>query len=113
MAVDSSVLRRLAQQGVAGGSDLRDVSTWCRDYGEATGDARYSSLGDTFRSISEWMTENDEAGGVPATLMGEVNQLIRTWLPDILDASPSDGAVTARVLREEVSRCLLPPEAWP
>lgn len=113
--MDSYALRRLASEGLeaAQGDDLTGLALWCRDYCEASGDARYCSVGDALRSLDEWRQEHDERGGVPYALLNEIDRIIKAWLPDILDLDdPADASQLARTLRQEVQSLLLGPDEW-
>jgi hypothetical protein len=114
--VDSSTLRRVAREGLASvnAQQLTDLALWCRDYAEASGDARYASIGAALKSLDDWRTEYDEAGGIPADLIAAADRLVTTRLPAILDAEdPADASALARTFREETEALLLPPERWP
>lgn len=113
--VSSSELERLARGGLQAvpGDRLADLAVWCRDRGELTGDARFSSLGDTLRSIDAWRQEHEEMGGVPAAVLDEIDREVRNLLPAIIELeSPADAASLARVLRERVQGQLLGPHDW-
>ena len=106
--MDSSTLRRLGVGGFDAVSwdELHDLSEWCRDWCESTGDGRYCTLADVLRMIDEW---DDQ--GVPSELLSEVERAL-TAIPGIIDSESSSGAVLAVGLREEVARFLLPPSEW-
>ena len=113
--MEAAQLRRLATEGFAAtrGERLSDLAVWCRDIGEASGDARYSSIGEVLRSINDWWAEHDEAGGVPASIVRRLEGLLASYLPDILDLdSPADASPLARLLREETQCLLLAPRDW-
>jgi hypothetical protein len=106
--VDSSTLRRLAQGGfaVVPVDELHDLSVWCRDRCETTGDARYCVLADVLTMIYQW---DDQ--GVPTELLAGVEQVL-TGLPALLDADPEAGSLLAVRLRDDVGRCLLSTDDW-
>jgi hypothetical protein len=114
-AMDLETLRGFSTEvfGAVPGDQLTDLHVWCRDYGEATGDARFLSVGDTIRSIDDWWNENEERGGVPTQLLEQIATVIRTLLPSILDLKdPADAAPLARALREAVQELLVGPREW-
>ena len=113
--MDSSTLRRLAVEGIAAtpGDDLTVLALWCRDFCEASGDARYCSVADTLTALDQWRQQHDESGGVPTGLLRDIDQVIQAWLPDVLDADvPADASQLARTLRQEVQSLLLEPAEW-
>ena len=103
--MDSSTLRRLAADGFSAipGSQLRDLAAWCQDWCEATGEVRYCILAGTLASIDDWLGEH----GVPQALSHEVQLILRSGIPAILDAEPSSGALLAVSMREEVAPLLI------
>lgn len=50
--MDKRTFSQLASVGLSAGPGkvLTDLWVWCRDYCEASGDARYCLIGDTLRS---------------------------------------------------------------
>jgi hypothetical protein len=113
--MDLDSLRTLAYQGFAGikGDQLGDLAEWCRDYSEATGDARYASIGQALSELSEWWSWHDRSGGIPFRLMSEIEGIIKERLPEILAAaSARDAAPLARNFRREIERRLSDPEDW-
>ena len=113
--MDVKSLELLAANGFSGisGDQLGDLAVWCRDYAEASGDARFSSIGEALFSLDEWWSEHDERGGIPVRLKDEIEDVLTSRLPDILSAtSPSDAAPLARLLREEVQSKLIGPQEW-
>ncbi|MBK9180756.1 MAG: hypothetical protein IPM45_14550 [Acidimicrobiales bacterium] len=112
--MSSSELERLARGGLQAvpGDRLADLAVWCRDRGELTGDARFSSWRHA-RSIDAWRQEHEEMGGVPAAVLDEIDREVRNLLPAIIELeSPADAASLARVLRERVQGQLLGPHDW-
>lgn len=90
---------------------LGDLWRWCWDWCEATGDARFCSLAETFRAIDQWW---DEYHVVSTTLAATIEQQLLRGLPAVLSApSPEDGCHFARLLRQDVLPLLKPPADWP
>src|SRR5580658_363533 len=113
--MDLGSLQTLAYQGFAGikGDQLADLAEWCRDYSEATGDARYFSIGQALSELSEWWSRHDLGNGIPFRLMTEIEEIIKRSLPGILaTASARDAAPLARNFRQEIKRKLSEPEDW-
>ena len=113
--MDLNTLQTLARQGIAGvnGEQLRDLAVWCGDYSEATGDARYASIGRALYELFEWLSWHDERGGIPVQLMSEIEETIKRMLPEILAAeSARDAAPLARTFRQEILHRLSFPEDW-
>jgi hypothetical protein len=100
--MDHATLKRLAEVGVSDlpPSLLFDLSPWCWDYGEITGDARYCSLSRTLDIIVE---AYEQYSMVSTVWLAELDQLFINQLPDVLVASSSeDGSLLARSLRDAV-----------
>jgi len=113
--MDLNSLQTLAHQGFADvkGDQLGDLAEWCRDYSEATGDARYAIIGQALSELSEWWSWHDRSGGIPFRLMSEIEETIKRRLPEILaTASARDAAPLARSFRQEIKRKLSGPEDW-
>lgn len=104
MRLDRYSLERLAADGLAAfpPAHLSGLAKWCWDFGEATGDARYSSLSCTVRMLADLFQENSS----PLTVRVEaIDHLLQARLPDVLNANePAEGATLARLLREAVQR---------
>lgn len=112
--MDSFALRRLAEQGFSGDTQLTDLAVWCIDFCEASGDARYCSVGQALRSLDEWWSRYDESGGVPAEFLRRIEEVVKGRLPDILDTeSAADAAPLARLFRQEVESLLFDVRDWP
>lgn len=110
--MDLALLRRLAE----GGSEavpvdqFRELSNWCWDWSEASGDARFCSLARALGSIDSWYSEHD---AVPRHLANELEQACLEDLPPILEAgAPADAAILARGFRQRVEALLLPADQW-
>lgn len=103
--MDSSTLRRLAAEGFSAvpDSQLRDLAAWCQDWCEATGEGRYCILADMLARIDDWLGEH----GVPVALFQQVELALGSWIPAIMDADPSSGALLAVGMREEVGPLLM------
>lgn len=113
--MDLTSLQTLAHQGFDGikGDQLGDLAEWCRDYSEATGDARYATIGEALFELSEWWSFHSRSGGIPFRLMVDIEEVIRRRLPEILDiSSAQDAAPLARSFRKEVRSKLSDPEDW-
>lgn len=111
--MDVTTLDRLAAHGFSAVSPERfgDVWRWCRDWCEATGDARYCSLSELFRAINQWW---DEYGVVSTPVAAAIERTLMQGLPAVLAApSPVEGTHFARLLRQQVLPLLAPPERWP
>lgn len=107
------MLERIRRLAVDGFDNLGQLGEDSWDYGEATGDARYCSIGRMLLLIHEWWIEHDECGGVPKAVVAELEQLLGPRLVAILDA-PEAGVASrlARSLREEVEARLTGPGDW-
>jgi hypothetical protein len=106
--VDSSTLRRLGEGGfdAVPWDELHDLSEWCRDWCETTGDGRFCVLADVLRMIYQW-----DSQGVPTDLLTRVEAAL-TAIPGIMDADVTSGTLLAVGLREEVGSSLLSPGEW-
>jgi hypothetical protein len=113
--MDLNTLQTLAYQGFVSikGNQLGDLAVWCRDYSEATGDARYASIGQALSELFEWWSFHDESGGIPVQLMNEIEEIIKSRLSEILmTESARDAAPLARSFRQEIERKLSGPQDW-
>jgi hypothetical protein len=100
--MDHQSLRRLADDGLAAYPpvDITTLADWCWEYGEATGDARYSSLWRALRSI---VCSFEDTDALPTLTVMRIDALLRESVPDIVDAeSPEAGAQLARRMREDL-----------
>jgi hypothetical protein len=101
--MDNSSLERLARDGLVAypPSDLPDLTSWCWDFAEATGDARYCSVGRLLQEMSDFW----DSRGIPTDLACALDAAIKVRLPVVLAATnASDGAIQARLLREDIFR---------
>lgn len=90
-----------------------EIAQWALDYAEQTGDARYSSIGIALEDLSTWWYRHDESGGIPIAVKDSIESVIRSKLPQILEAeSSSDAAPLARVFREDIQALLTEPGDW-
>jgi len=108
-------LRSLSKHGLRdySASRVTDLATWCRDFAEASGDARYFSVGDALAALADWWSDHDERGGIPVQVANDLSATITRHLPDVLDAeSASDGAQLARLFRFELMAQLGNVEDW-
>ena len=113
--MDLSTLRDLAVQGFTAvrGDQLGALAEWCQDYSEATGDARYASVGQGLDELFEWWSEHDRSGGIPLVLRNEIEETIKSRLPLILATTdPADAAPLARDFRQELESKLYGPRYW-
>ena len=106
--MDSSTLRRLGEGGFAAvpWDQLHDLSAWCRDRCETTGEARYCVLADILKMIDLWDNQ-----GVPTALLDGVEREL-TGLPAVLDADAEAGTLLAVRLRDDVGRFLVSTDEW-
>jgi hypothetical protein len=112
--VDSFALRRFAEQGFATTPALADLAAWCTDFCEASGDARYCSVGQALRRLDDWWGEYEEGGGVPAALIDHIDRFVTQRLPEVLAfESASDAGPLARSFRQEMESLLLDVRDWP
>lgn len=110
--MDYSTLSRLGAEGLAAvpGDQLTTLADWCEDWAEATGDARYCFIARALGAVAGWREEHDEAGGVPAEFLSEIDSLVRAELPAALAAeTPSHGAHLAADLCRQVLPIVHPP----
>lgn len=103
--MDLQSLARLADEGIASFPPyaLSDLSEWCWDYCEATGDARYCSLSSAIHAIANLF---DGGRGQPSTtLVSRIDDLLREAIPDVLSADTQDhGSQLSRILRLAIFR---------
>lgn len=113
--MDLYELTKLASGGFAAvpASKLADLSMWCRDWCDETGDGRYCILSQTFEAIAVWWGEHDAYGGIPQPLAARLDQALQGALPGLL-AEPdlTVAAHLASTLREQLLGLLLPVESW-
>lgn len=103
--MDQASLRRLAAEGIARFPPLALVTAveWCLDYAEATGDARWSSLG---RTLAPLAAAFEDDGHVPTAVIDCIDLHLASRLPAVLDAqTPEEGARLAGLIREAVRAC--------
>jgi hypothetical protein len=102
--MDLSSLRRLAEQGIENFPPVKlaDLSAWCWDFGEATGDARFLSLSRVIDLIVDLFESNSDQA--PTDLIEQLNPLLRQSIPAILNAKTIEqGTLLSRQLREAVA----------
>jgi hypothetical protein len=101
--LDDAELERLAASGLdvlLPVGRLRAAAGSCLDRGEISGDARYSSLGETLGHLAEFFEVH---GAMEAETLDRVNQVLTRHLDGVLHAETAEiGALLARRLREEV-----------
>lgn len=96
-------LLRIAEHGIAAfpPAGLHDLADWCWDLGEATGDARYSSLSRSFEIIAELFDLNKVA---ESTTVKRLDILLNRHMCEILSAESAEvGAHLARAMREAIT----------
>jgi hypothetical protein len=110
--------RELESLGMRGlgdhpGSSLQAaISALSRATAES-GDARYSIAGEALRELDSWWTEHDEAGGVPRRLLEDIDNVIKSRLPVILEAPDAkSGTDLALQFRALIREHLLSPRDW-
>lgn len=112
--MDLSSLRQLTEQGIGKFPPVRltDLSAWCWDFGEATGDARFLSLSRVVDVIVELFESN--SGQAPTALVEQLDLLLAQEIPAILDAkAPEQGTLLSRQLREAVVQAIHNfPDPW-
>lgn len=101
--MDEAELDRLAQLGLdelLRAGRLRASAEYCQDRGETTGDARYSSLGETLGYVVEFFEEYD---AMEAGTFDNLNHALKRHLGGVLHAETAEaGALLGRSLREEI-----------
>ena|SRR2546426_3975221 len=108
-------LGRLASEGFAAvpASNLGGLAAACDDECEQTGEGCFAILALTFRELSHWWLENDEAGGIPAALVLDLEALLTQGLQATIAASePASAASRAGRLRRNIRRILLDSGRW-
>lgn len=105
--MDQSSLRQLANQGIGKFPPIKlvDLSAWCWDFGEATGDARFCSLSSVIDVIVDLFDLNSDQA--PTVLVEQLDVLLRQNISMILDAKTAEhGSLLSRQLRESVVRTI-------
>lgn len=99
--MDEAQLRRLSSELLPGAVELRELSSWCLDRAESTGDARYCGLARALEALAdEW--EYDPRRFTRRWLL-EIQNVFNLHLSAVLDApTAEEGAGLARLLREEI-----------
>jgi len=101
--VDQNSLRQLAEQGIGSFPPIRlgDLSAWCWDFGEVTGDARFCSLSRALCVIVDLFDLHSEQ--VPSVLVEQLDVLLKQSISAILDAETAErGSLLSRQLREAI-----------
>lgn len=98
------MLSRLRGLQLAGNDGLPDLIAWCWDQADNTGDARFCGLARALEAILEaW----DVKGGLPESVISDMNRVLRSHVADILDATgPMVGSDRARWMRQEIGDVL-------
>jgi hypothetical protein len=97
-------VRRLAQNGLAAfpPGKLGELGIWLRDFGSATGDARYYALSDLVLDLTHPFSGNR---GLPVAITASVDSELEKGIPAILDADdPSFASSLARQLHEYITQ---------
>jgi orotate phosphoribosyltransferase len=83
---------------------LLDLSAWCWDTSDNTGDARFAGIARTLEEISEaWDVKN----GLPEAVIRELNTLLANNLAEILSMpDAADASDHARRMRNEIRRAI-------
>lgn len=103
------VVEELRQLRLIGVDELRDLILWCWDQSDNTGDARFCGIA---RTLDEIFVRWDVKGGLPTSVIAEMDRILSSHLPDVLDApDPADASARARWMRQEVARALEDGEA--
>jgi hypothetical protein len=105
------ILKSLAEGGVSvvPATRFQPLSVWCRDQCVATGDGRFCILSDVFVLLDEVIGEQ----GLPSSVMADVDVVLRSGLPGILQATTSgSGAQQASHLLEKLQLLKLHPHSW-
>jgi hypothetical protein len=110
--MDLTTLHRLADGGLDAlpVDHWADLSAWCWDWAEASGDARFCSLARALTAVDEWMSAH---GVVPDDVWRNIDRVCREDLPGVLAPSdPTAAAALGRQFRQRVLAQLIPPERW-
>jgi hypothetical protein len=101
--LDEAALQHLAESGLDAllpVERLRATAEDCQDRGETTGDARYSSLGETLGYIAGFF---EDYGAMEAETFNNLNHALMRHLGGVLQAETAEtGALLGRTFREEV-----------
>ena len=101
--MDQNSLRQLAEQGIGNFPPVRlgDLSAWCWDFGEVTGDARFCSLSRALSVIVDLFDLHSEQ--VPSVLVEQLDVLLKQSISGILHAETAEhGSFLSRQLRKAV-----------
>ena len=99
--MSEQALRALSTEGLKNAPHLRDLSQWCWDRAEQTGDARYCALARLLGRVAE---EWDEIGGVEDSIAREIQNELANHLASVLDTpDPVEASSIAKLLREQVA----------
>lgn len=110
--MDRQALEQLAGRGLGAEflpEELPGLAAWCRDWCEASGDARYCVLADALA----WLDDAVDEQGVPKQLIERINAELTRYLPAILELDDIAGAASmARILRERIQSLPWSLDAW-
>jgi hypothetical protein len=105
--MDIEDIKRLAAHGIASFSptQLPEASPWLLDYAEASGDARYASLAESMKMVSDTFEAQSEQ--MLTETVNQLDALLAARLPEILESQDAASAsMLARDLREQVAGVL-------
>ena len=102
--MNRDALLRLADSGIAAFPpvELHHLADWCWDFGESTGDARYSSLARSIYIIADLFDLN---GAAETATVRQLDTVLNRSIGEILEAESAElGAHLARTMRESIGR---------
>lgn len=111
----SLVLDRLVASGISGipQQEVAGLIDTLQKTCIRTGDARYCVLSSTLEAVEEWRYMHEERGGVPAQTLVEIDDLVTTALPNVLDSlTAAEGAQLASDLFESIRLLLGDSRLW-
>ena len=109
--MDLRTLERLARGGFAAVSadQLEGLAEWCDNWSIATGEAKFSVIGEALREIEEAWGEQ----GLPRPLVLRIEEGLGEYLQPSLEADdPKEGAYFAARLREVVRQLPWTIDEW-
>lgn len=105
---DNQHLQTLVGEGVVrlSGDQLQELSTQLEARAVETGLAAPLFVSQTVRAIAGLLVEHDSAGGVRMGFLRQLDDVIRTHVPEIQQGDPLLATARARQLRDEVQRSI-------
>lgn len=91
---DLADIRRIAEHGIGAFPQARlsSAADWLRDFGEACGDARYTSLAVTLAMIADAFEDNYEQ--MWASTVESLDAVLAVAIPEVLEIpTPADARV--------------------